>query len=62
MYNKDGYLGINTTLELGYAHGKGMIIYSLELEQPYTEGGEICRDILFSEILKTPEEIFGKLK
>ena len=62
IYNKEGYLGINTTLELGYAHGKGMIIYSLELEQPYTEGGEICRDILFSEILKTPEEIFEKLK
>lgn len=62
IYNEDGYLGINTTLELGYAHGKGMIIYSLEPEQPYTEGGEICRDILFSEILKTPEEIVEKLR
>ena len=62
IYNKNGYLGINTTLELGYAHGKGMIIYALEHEQPYDEGGEICRDILFFEIVKTPEELVKKLQ
>ena len=61
VYNKDGYLGVNTTLEVGYAHGKGMIIYALESEQPYESGGEICRDILFSEIIKTPEELLKKL-
>ena len=62
IYNKNGYLGINTTLELGYAHGKGMIIYAFESEQPYESGGEICRDILFTEIVKTPEELFAKLQ
>ena len=62
IYNKNGYLGINTTLELGYAHGKGMIIYALEHEQPYDEGGEICRDILFFEIVKTPEELVKRLQ
>ena len=62
IYNKNGYLGINTTLELGYAHGKGMIIYALEHEQPYDAGGEICRDILFFEIVKTPEELVKRLQ
>ena len=62
IYNKDGYLGINTTLELGYAHGKGMIIYALEGELPFEDGGEICRDILFTEIIKTPKELFKKLQ
>lgn len=62
IYNKDGYLGVNTTLEIGYAHGKGMIIYALEPEQSYEEGGEICRNILFTEIIKTPKELFAKLQ
>ncbi len=61
IYNKNGYLGVNTTLELGYAHGKGMIIYAFEPEQPYEVGGEICRDILFSEIIKTPKELVKRL-
>jgi len=61
IYNKDGYLGVNTTLELGYAHGKGMIIYALESEQEYEAGGEICRDILFTEIIKTPAELVKQL-
>lgn len=61
IYNKEGYLGVNTTLELGYAHGKGMVIYALEQEHTYDEGGEICRDILFTEIVKTPEELIKRL-
>ncbi len=61
VYNKNGYLGVNTTLELGFAHGKNMIIYALEPELPIEEGGEICRDILFTEIIKTPEELIKRL-
>ncbi len=61
VYNKDGYLGINTTLELGFAHGKNMVIYALEPERPIEEGGEICRDILFTEIVDTPEELVKRL-
>lgn len=61
IYNKNGYLGINTTLELGFAHGKNMVIYALETEKPIGEGGEICRDILFTEIVKTPEELARRL-
>jgi len=61
IYNKDGYLGVNTTLELGFAHGKNMIIYALELEKAVEKGGEICRDILFTEIIETPEELIKRL-
>ena len=61
IYNKKGYLGINTTLELGFAHGKNMIIYALETEKPLEAGGEICRDILFTEIIDTPEELVKRL-
>lgn len=61
IYNKTGYLGINTTLELGFAHGKNMIIYALEPEKPIEHGGEICRDILFTEIIDKPEELVKRL-
>jgi hypothetical protein len=61
VYNKTGYLGINTTLELGFAHGKNMIIYALEPEKPIESGGEVCRDILFTEIIDTPEELIKRL-
>ena len=61
IYNKEGYLGVNTTLELGFAHGKNMIIYALEPEKPIEHGGEICRDILFTEIIDKPEELVKRL-
>lgn len=61
IYNKKGYLGVNTTLELGFAHGKNMVIYALEPELPVDEGGEICRDILFTEIIDKPEELIKRL-
>lgn len=61
IYNQNGYLGINTTLELGFAHGKNMVIYALEPEKSVEEGGEICRDILFTEIIDTPEELVKRL-
>ena len=62
VYNKKGYLGVNTTLEIGFAHAKEMIIYSLEQESPIEAGGEVCRDILFSEVVKTPEKLFERLR
>ena len=61
IYNKEGYVGVNTTLEIGFAHGKDMVIYALEPENHHTKGGEICRDIMFTEIIRTPEELFEKL-
>lgn len=61
VYNKNGYLGVNTTLEIGFAHGKNMVIYALEPEKNIKFGGEICRDILFTEIIDTPEELIKRL-
>ncbi|MBI4119709.1 MAG: hypothetical protein HY456_02600 [Parcubacteria group bacterium] len=61
VYNKNGYLGVNTTLELGFAHGKNMVIYAFEPEPPVHNGGEICRDILFTEIVQTPEDLMKRL-
>jgi len=61
IYNKNGYVGVNTTVEIGFAHGKNMIIYALEPEKPIEFGGEICRDILFSEVIESPEELAKRL-
>ncbi len=61
VYNKDGYLGVNTTLEIGYAHGRGMPIYALEPESSIEKGGEICREILFTDIITTPKELLKRL-
>lgn len=62
VFNKEGYLGVNTTLEVGFAHGRDMLIYALEPEIPVEEGGEICRDLIFTEIISTPEELYERLK
>ncbi len=62
IYNKGGYIGINTTLELGFAHGRDMRIYALEPERPLEQSGEICRDILFTEIVESPEELVKRLR
>jgi len=61
VFNKNGYVGVNTTLEIGFAHGKEMIIYALEPEIHVENGGEPCRHILFAEILDTPEELYKRL-
>lgn len=56
VYNKDGYAGVSTTLEIGCAVAKGKIIYALEKDT--TEG---CRNVLFREIVSTPVALFKKL-
>ncbi|MBI2637741.1 MAG: hypothetical protein HYW88_02465 [Candidatus Sungbacteria bacterium] len=61
FYNKHGYLGVNSTLELGFAHGKNMVIYALEPEKEVALGGEICRDILYTEIIIKPEDLVKRL-
>ena len=57
VYNKDGYSGVSTTLEIGYAMALGKIIYALS-EDP----DEGCRNILFREIVKSPDQLIEKLK
>ena len=62
VYNKNGYIGVNTTLEIGFAHGLNKIIYTLESESKFEEGGELCRQILFNKVIKDPNELYDKLR
>lgn len=48
FYNKDGYLGNSSTLELGAAVALGKPIYALEHDKD-----EPCREVLFDEIVPT---------
>jgi nucleoside 2-deoxyribosyltransferase len=56
IYNKDGYVGNSTTLEIGYAVALGKPIYAL------SEDKELCRQSLFREIIKTPKKLVSKLQ
>jgi hypothetical protein len=57
VFNKDGYSGVSTTLELGYAIALGKIIYALS-----EDAEEGCRNVLFREIVETPEKLIKKLR
>jgi nucleoside 2-deoxyribosyltransferase len=57
VYNKGGYIGNSTTLEIGYAVACDKPIYALEED---TEEG--CRNVLFTEIIKTPTQLIKRLK
>ena len=56
VYNKDGYIGNSTTLEIGFAVALGKPIYALS-----DADEEICRKVLFSKVVKTPEELIKEL-
>ena len=57
VFNKNGYSGVSSTLEIGYAVALGKIIYALN--EDIEEG---CKNVLFREIIKTPEKLIEKLK
>lgn len=57
VYNKDGYIGNSTTLEIGYAVACDKPIYALE--EDLKEG---CRNVLFTDIIKTPTKLIKRLK
>ena len=52
VYNKDGYAGNSTTLEVGYAVAEGKPIYALS-----DKDEEICRHVLFRGFISSPEEL-----
>ncbi len=56
IYNKDGYAGVSTTLEIGYSVALGKPIYALTTDE------ELCRHVLFREIITSPEELTKRLK
>ena len=57
VYNKGGYAGVSTTLEIGCALALGKPIYALS-----DKDEEFCRVTLFREIVKTPKKLINKLK
>jgi len=56
VYNKDGYSGCSTTLEIGYAVALGKPIYALSADE------ELSRHIVFREIIQIPEELAKRLQ
>ncbi|NLZ24139.1 hypothetical protein GX888_00080 [Candidatus Dojkabacteria bacterium] len=57
IYNKGGYIGNSTTLEIGYSVASNKPIYALEEEKE-----EGCRNILFTGFIKTPTQLIKKLR
>jgi hypothetical protein len=57
FYNKDGYLGNSSTLEMGAAAALGKPIFALEEE---TE--EACRRVLIDKIVGSTKELMKYLK
>lgn len=56
IYNKDGYSGNSTTLEIGYAIASSKPIYALS-----DKDEEICRHVLFRGFADTPEKLVEML-
>mgnify|MGYP001613967233 CR=1 FL=1 len=57
FYNKEGYLGNSSTMELGAAAVLGKPIYALEEDKT-----EPCRNVLFDKIVTTPSKLIKLLK
>lgn len=57
VFNKGGYSGVSTTMEIGAAASLGKPIYAYSGEDK-----ELCRLTLFREIIKTPKQLYQKLK
>ncbi|MEO8637587.1 MAG: nucleoside 2-deoxyribosyltransferase [Candidatus Taylorbacteria bacterium] len=57
VFNKDGYSGYSVSMEIGFATALAKPIYAFSENDP-----EICRNILFQAIVKTPKQLANKLK
>lgn len=57
VYNPDGYVGFNTTLEVGRADGLRMPIFALE---PHDY--ELAFNILINHYVEKPEDLLRWLK
>lgn len=56
IFNKDGYVGVSVTLEMGYASALGKPIYALE-----EKTGDPCRDALINAVVSTPSTLANLL-
>ena len=57
IFNKDGYSGNSTSMEIGYAAALNKPIYAHS-----GKDDDLCRHVLFRKIVSNPEELVGLLK
>lgn len=57
IYNKNGYAGTSTSMEIGFAMALGKPIYAYSKDDE-----DIARRVLYRGIIKTPAELIKKLK
>ncbi|MFA5954548.1 MAG: hypothetical protein WC817_03380 [Patescibacteria group bacterium] len=57
VYNKDNYVGVSVTLEIGYASALGKPIFALS-----DKTGDPCRDSLIDKVVATPALLAELLK
>ena len=57
IYNKDDYVGVSVSLEIGYACALGKHIYALS-----EKTGDPCRDSLIDKVAQTSIKLFKLLK
>lgn len=57
VFNKGGYAGNSTTLEIGYAVALGKPIYAYS-----GDSAELCRHVLFRAVISSPEEFLARLR
>lgn len=55
-FNKDGYVGVSVTLEIGFANALGKPIYAL-----HAQTGDPCRDSLIINTVASADELFRYL-
>lgn len=56
VYNKDGYCGNSTTMEIGYAAAFAKPIYALS-----DKDEELCRKVLIRKFIDDPKELIKEL-
>lgn len=57
IFNKGGYSGNSTTLEIGYAAASGKPLYAYS-----DQDEEICRHILFRKFTTDPKDLVKELQ
>jgi len=57
IYNKNGYAGVSTTMEIAYAVALGKPVYAYS-----NQDDELCRRVLFRGFIKTPKSLLKILK
>jgi nucleoside 2-deoxyribosyltransferase len=56
LFNKDDYVGVSVTMEMGYASALGKPIFALS-----DKTSDPCRDALIDKVVKTPNELIKLL-